>query len=327
MPEQQDFQFRSTHFNRLTIEEGLFLLWKYHLGSKPSGRTYNGSRIAWCKSSGRIFMDDMNGLDVSRHLLNREFGSRPVNGQTRLHDINLLNILYNQVRRWKRNKYKLDGFDCATLSLPPENPTIDIERPKTSPRYYMVPPNDLAKFMEHSSQRLRNILCFLIDTAMSECDLRKMKTSDCNPTDRSVYFVRQKTQRKVNKIRVIPLSNRCWEIVIDAYKKGLDNPLDFTGHEIEFYRTRLRCRVYFQKRDLRKTNSNIIAREFSISDASRILTHQSQRTTVDHYIIPDNSDLRPKIQHVSNMFGGKNSFSDEEKTIENSVDMKQGTLI
>lgn len=290
----------------LSLRDGFELLWRGHLSTKPSGRTYRANRIAWEKSCGSVPVHLMNEVYVTRHMearLKGLNGFARVGNQTVRHDLQLLALLINVLKRWKRKDVAFDGYRLGSIALPKENPLADIYRPKAQRREVLVRPLQFSKLIEHSSGRMIERAFFAIDTGMNECDLRSLRVSDCNLDDNCIRFIRQKTKHKISKIQVLPMTKRCREIVIKRIREGKTHVLDWTNHLNEWRSLRKKLAITYQWRDMRKTFGNsVFKRTKQITKAQRALCHASPRTTVDHYIIDDGGDLTNAIEHVSDTF-------------------------
>jgi len=286
--------------NRLTVAEAVRFVFDHKLRGLPSARSYRANAAAIIRSIGGFFLDALKEQDIVQ-LMDSRKGCSP---QTIRHDLSLLSNVLNTCKMWKKKSYSFEGFDFCNLILPSENPLTDIKRPKALIRERLVSPDEWSRLMEVSSDRLRDILYFLIDTGQNEKDLRSWTVKNYDPSSHSLAFIRSKTSKKVSRVQRIPLTTRCERIILRAVVKNAQTFLDFSGHESEWYRTRLRAKVTFQKRDLRKTVWNEVERQAGGNPrpASKLLCHVSERTGIQHYRVEEPTDLKPYVRHLEKKF-------------------------
>lgn len=292
----------------LSVSDGLELLWRGHLDTKPSGSTYKGNRIALQKSFGALPICELNEIHVSQHMEARLKGLKNfvrVGAQTVRHDLQLLVLMLNTLKRWKRKRLIFQGVHFANVELPEENPLADIRRPKAQRREVIVRPLEFSRVIERATPKMADRLFFSIDTGMNECDLRALKVSDCDLNENCIRFVRRKNRHKVSTVQVLPLTNRCRGIILNAVKEGREFVLDWTNHINEWRKLRYLLAIRYQWRDFRKTFGNAIyQRTKQIAKAQKALGHASPRTTIDHYIVDDGGDLKNPVRHVADTFHG-----------------------
>lgn len=294
--------------SRLTVAEALDILWRGHLSTKPSSRTFHSNRVALVKSFGHLPICAINEIHITQHMearLKGLNGFARVGAQSVRHDLQIFTLLLSTFKRWKRKGIAFDGIDFSTVELPEESPLADIKRPKAQRREILVRPLEFSKLIERSSERMAACAFFAIDTGMNECDLRTLKVKDCDLNENVLRFVRQKTRNKISKLQVLPLSPRCRALVVKAEQEGRELVLDWTNHINEWRRLRFALAIRYQWRDLRKTFGNEIHRRTkSVTRMQKALCHASPRTTIDHYLVDDGGDLKNPVRHVSDTFHG-----------------------
>lgn len=284
----------------LTVEVAFHILWKAHLGMKPCGRPFNSNRKAIVRTIGHIKLKDLSEIHILSHLEQRK--RTGVSGQTLKHDIKLITLLYNKFTKWKRKGIVFEGYDFSKFELPKENPTIDIERPQGKKREYIVSRNEWSVLSENAGAVLLERAIFAMDTGLLECDLRMLKITQYDPRRRGVTVTRKKTR----KDGFIPLTKRCQVIINKRIDEGKEFVLDWTNHQAEWRRMKKDFKLKFQWRDLRKSYVNAVYRfTGEITKAQRAAIHSSPRTTWEHYIVDDGSDLRPAINNMEKAYPHK----------------------
>lgn len=286
--------------DRLTLSEGFDFLFRHHLDGLPCARPFNSNRKALCKTIGHIWFDELTELDISnKHIrFRRSQGKSP---QTIRHEIKLVVMLYNNLRRWKKKKFVLDGFDFAGLRLPEECPANDIERPRAFPRKQTISQNDFSKWCEHCIPRLLERTYFAMDFGLTPVDMRILETSKYNPTTDCLRVRRNKTHNEEE----LPVTNRCRSIILKAIAEKRRFILDMTNHDKDVVATRKASGVYFWfGRDIRTTYYNEILRATNRNyrAAQRAMVHSDSRTGPQHYEVSDGEDLRPAIRKLERRF-------------------------
>jgi len=289
---------------RLTVAEGLALLWEHHLNGKPSGRSFYANRKALCRTIGHIYLNDLTKIHVTnmhvRARANGLLGKGIAGPQTIRHDLMLLTLLYNTLRDWKEEGYRIAGFNFATLHIPDRNPTLKIKRPKTHRREVLAARDQFLRFLQHASLRMKQRAYFAIDTGQQEIDLRKLRVTQYDSARDCLVFIRSKTGQRI----VLPVTNREREVILEAKEEKREFVLEWTNHINEWRRLKIALGLTFQWRDLRKTTLNETFNQAlgDIRPAQKIGGHASPRTTWDHYIVDNGQDLRPFLDQISQTF-------------------------
>lgn len=286
---------------RLTVEEGFAILWREHLEGKACARPFMSNRKAICKSLGGYYWDVLTEVDIQRHLNRR--GAGP---QTIRHDLKLLTMAYNKLKRWKKKKYVLSGIDFAKIRLPDENPCQDIKRPKVQPRKRIVTPEEFSRLIEHADDDLANLMMTMLDTGMRLNDALAIAPSAYDPNSDMVSWVQKKTGLENS----VPPSRRVREIFLKAQREGRATVFSSVNLRARFETTRRRaCIVNLQLgRDFRKTLYNVARRISRGPDIPRqIMGHTSNQTGEDHYYVEEKQELRPIVKKIERAFPvGKN---------------------
>lgn len=268
---------------------------------KSSERTFNSNRKAWCKSKGPVYLDSITEIDVDAHISwRRILGCGP---QTIRHDIKILTLLFNKIRRWRKKKIELLGLDLRHLALPEENPTSETRLPKVHPRQRIITPNEFSRLIEHSTDRLTDCIYFAIDTGLNEIDLRRLKVSDYCAISNTVTINRHKTGKQIK----IPLTKRCRAIVMSAKLRGQEFVLNFVNQRYDWDQARKNAGVDCQWRDLRKSMANIVYEKSNhdIKPVQKLLGHVTPLTTWNHYIVDDISDIKAIVDKIPEYYCGK----------------------
>lgn len=296
MSEQLFDQFYS--FPRLTVSEGLDLLWRIHLHGKPSGLHFLSNRKALCKSFGHKYLDELNEVDVIRHKERRSLMG--LSNGTVSHDHTVITLLYSKFYAWRKKGLKIDGIDFSLISLPAEHPTKGIGKKKSPPRTVLITPEEFSRLIEHATDRLKDVLYFAIDSGIRRGDLMNLKLSNYNPETGKIEF----TQSKTGKWASIPASERIKKIIKKAEINQRTLLLDFTNFDFEWrlakYNAKLRHKQF---RDLRRSNaSEAYAQCHDLRKVRDLLGHSSERTTEEVYVISQRQDLKPLVSHVERTF-------------------------
>jgi integrase len=205
--------------NQITLSEALEILWDLRLKTKPSGRSFNGNRIALCKTMGHKYLDQIYDIDFENHReirLNGLRGVRKVGDWAVFHDHTLLSLVYNSFRRWKRRNLVYKGVKFGEIKLPVDNPTIGVKKVKGSKRRRIVTPNEFSLLIEHADHDLADLLLVLLDTGMRLNDALKLEPSNFTPSTNTLFWIQNKTRREVT----LPLDHRCRRIFLKAIKRG-----------------------------------------------------------------------------------------------------------
>lgn len=285
-------------YPRLTVSDGLELLWRIHLNGKPSGLHFLSNRKALCKSFGHKFLDQLNEVDVIRHKQARLVSGVSIG--TVGHDHTVITLLYNKLYTWKKKGLKIDGIDFSLISLPAYHPTLGIGKRKAPPRTVLITPEEFSRLIEHSTERLKDVLYFAIDTGIRRGDLMNLTLSNYNPQTGKIEF----TQSKTKKWASIPASDRIKKIIQKAEINRKTMLLDFTNFDFEWrlakYNAKLRHKQF---RDLRRSNaSEAYAQCHDLRKVRDLLGHSSERTTEEVYVISQKQDLKPLVDHIENTF-------------------------
>lgn len=292
------------HHDRLTLAEAFGFLFRHHLGHLPCARPFNSNRKAIVRNIGHIFWDSCTEPDVLRHISIRKSGSTgraQVGPQTIRHDLKLITLLHNTLKRWKKRRYILDDFNFSHLLMPEDNPASDIRRPKTKPRKKPITPDQFSLWIEHAPERLRRRAYFAIDTGLSPCELMKLGSSLYNPVTDCLDLQRGKT----GQVGSLPVTDRCRPVILEAIRERRKLLLDWTNHQRDVEETRRRSGVYFWfGRDLRTTYYNQVLRGTNrdYRAAQRAMLHSDARTGPAHYEVDDGRDLRPAIRSIEKIF-------------------------
>lgn len=294
---------------RLTLDDVLGFVSEYHLKGLACYRPFMSNRRAWSATSGSIVYATMTEPDVFRHVKMRGSGAatgRPVGAQTIKHDLKLLTLCDNIVRRWKKKGYTVGGYNFATADLPFENPATDVKRPATKPRKRPVTVANFAKFLRYAPDRLRHRAYFALDTGLNPIELKRLRVDDYNAFTNCLYIQRGKS----GEVGTLPVSDRCRAIIADAIKAGREFILDFTNEQRDIEGARKRSGVEFWfGRDLRCTYYNEVLKRTgrNYRAAQRAMLHRDHRTGPMHYEVDDGADLRGPINGIGH------DFSDEKK--------------
>jgi hypothetical protein len=305
MTDEQPQLIKPTNVERLIVDDGFDLLWRHHFAGRPCARTYEANWYAMSKSFGTKQLDELNEIDITRHVETRRSGMLtgiPAGDQTIAHDLMLLTIMYNRLRKWKRKKFSVDGLDMRKANVPLENPNADIPKPKGKPRTRIVTPMEFAIFTDQAPPNLTMRCTFALHLAMSEIDLRLLRPEQYNPHTDSVEFRRHKT----GKNQIVPASKYVKAEMIRAMVEKRQFVLDWTNHINEWRLTWKKCtniHPRFQFRDIRKSTLNAaIEYRMDIRDGQRIGGHATARTTVEHYWVSKGKDLKEVIRHVERRY-------------------------
>ena len=289
--------------DRITVSDGLDILWRLHLGNKPSGRTYMSKRKALCRSMGHLFMDSVYDIDFENHRnarLNGLNGFSRVSIGTVFHDHSLLSLLFNQFRKWHRRGMKYAGVDFSKVKLPEENPTAGIRKVKAPPRKRIVTPDEFANLIEHSDEDMKEYLYIAIDTIIREGDLARLKPSNFNRFTDMISIV----QGKTDKEQIMPATDRVRNIFLKAQREKRVFVLNSVNFRKRWETIRARSKLGdIQFRDLRKSGLNIAYRFCKDPKACQSLAgHSNMRTTLDHYILENKNDLKPLVNYIANVY-------------------------
>lgn len=309
--EQLEFGRSFEETSELTVAEAFDFFWTHHYKNRVSGSRL-GSRKALCRSVGGVYISLLTAMDMDRHVRDRL--ALGYSTSTVRNEYGLLTNLWYTLRRWKRQKYILGGFQFEHLKVGDELPWKDIPKPKIRKRTHIVTPLEFSAFIEHAPERLAARCFFAIDTAMSEADLVRLKTVQFNAVTGCFEYVRWKTRHKTQAVIAVPATERCFRVVEKALAEGREFLLDWVNHRAEFEETLEKATATkkvrpFQFRDLRKSNLNV-AYDFrgDIRDAQFLAGHADPRTTHQHYIVSGGHDLRPVVKHIEQTYslvGGK----------------------
>lgn len=284
--------------DRLTVSELLSVVVEHHLCGKPCQRPYRSNARALSRSFVDLYYDLLTEPDLLRHMARR--AKEGLSPQTIKHDIKLMVLAWNTARRYKRNKWKVGGFNFTNFRMPEEDPAKYIARPQTQPRKKPVTEMDFAKWIEQCHPKLAERSFFAIDTGLSEIELKKLRPRHYNAYSDCLDIQRGKS----GKVGSLPVSTRCRSIIFEAIKEGREFILDWTNHQKQVKSARKKSGVYFWfGRDLRTTYGNEIFDETgSDQAASRAMLHKDPRTFLDHYKVDRAHDLRPAIQEIEKRF-------------------------
>jgi len=299
MPEQLElFHFKGP-LERITVQEGFELLWKYHLRSKPSARTYQSNRKAWVRSIGHRYMDTVTFIDVERHKGDR---LKTLGLGSVFHDHGLIHLLFSKAAEWRRRKIGIDGLDFSYLKLPAENPTTGVRKKKPPPRRVTITPEQFSRLVEHSTERLKESIYFALDNAMRPSDLDRLGPKDWNPSTGRLEFIQSKT----GKLQTITPSNRQFKVIQRVLKRSEMAFLDPKNRRKEFETARAKAGLpWLQFRDLRKTSiDETIQFTGSIIKGQGMAGHTSPRTTEDHYNVSKGSGMEKEVRHLEKKFVG-----------------------
>lgn len=299
MDQLELFAFPASNQNRITVTKAFELLWRHHLGCLPSGRPFNSNRKALCKSFGHVYFDALTEPEIVKHIHGRTQSG--VGPQTIRHDIKLIVLLYNALKRWKHRKYRLDDFDTSQLLLPEDDPTHYIKRPRTTPRKKIVLRDEFAKWIEHCPERLKMRTFFSIDTGLSPIDLKNLRPKQYNAYNDCLEIQRHKS----GEVESIPVTDRCRTEILKAIKAKQEFVLNWTNHDKEVKQVRKNSGVYFWfGRDLRKTYANRIYKlsNHDVKMVQKALIQRDPRTAQNHYIIETGDDLRPLVKTIEKEF-------------------------
>lgn len=291
--------------DRLTVAQAFDFLWDHHLGEKPSARPFNSNRKAICRVVGHKWFDELNEPDILKLVSIRSSGStgyQRVGAQTIKHDLKLITLLYKTMKKWKKKRYALDGFNFTYLRLPEDNPTADIKRPKTRPRKRVLSADEFSLWCEHCPDRLLEQTYFAMDFGMTQVDLEALDISQYNPITDTLQLQRSKT----GEVEDLPVTDRCRRILMDRISSGRTKVLDMTNHYKQVLKTRKASGVYFWfGRDLRKTYGNEIRKSTGndVRRMQRALVHADTRTTMGYWV-DDGEDLRPAVKELEKNFSG-----------------------
>lgn len=238
--------------------------------------------------------DEVTFLDVEAHKKSRAHLPSAV-----FHDHGLISLLFNVLANWKRRRVRLPNFDFAGLLLPQESPTLGLRKKRTRPRRVRLTPDQFAKLIEHSTERLRDSLILALDLGMSACDLDRMEVSWLNESTGLIEWTRQKTGQFV----AVPPTPRVKRI----FEKANGRVTDPTNRRKEFEEARRKAGCPgIQFRDVRKTTVNeAIESQGRIEDGQAIAGHASSRTTVDYYRIKNTWDLNRVVRYIWRRFPTK----------------------
>lgn len=289
---------------RITVDEAFSVLWKGHLSTKPSGRTYTPNRKALCRSFGRRYFDTLTDLDFQRHRESRLEGSdgRPAVGiGTVFHDHGLLSLLYAKIAYWKKRRAVVDGIDLSELALPIESPTKGIPKTKAQKRRRVISPDEFARLQEHADPDLRELFYVLTDTMVRLGDALRLRPEHYNPYTDQIEFI----QHKTGKLQIIPPSWRVKKSFVKARRLGLPFVYSAVNLRARFEATLKAAKVSNVQlgRDFRKSGYNVGRRFCKDPEISRQHAgHTSSRTGDDHYYIEEREDLRPVVLHVEKIY-------------------------
>ncbi len=303
MGEQLGIKIFQGKLDRVTVAEGFSLLWQYHLATKPCQRQYRSNCKALIKSFGNKLMANVTEVDVIQHKearLRGINGFRAVGPGTVFHDHTLTTLLFNKMAEWRRRRMVFDGIDFSDLKLPSENPTKHIQKKKAPPRTTIVNRNEFSRLLEHSTDRVREIIYFGMHNAIRPGDLARLEVKAWNENRGRLEF----TQHKTGKFQSLPISRQQREVIREAAKVGRQHILDFTNFKKEWEAARRKAKLWhIQFRDLRRTAINEVTRySGNPMHAQRIAGHASFRTTVEHYVVMETIDLGTDIKHLSKKF-------------------------
>lgn len=272
--------------DRLTVSEAFDFLWKYHLGGKPSARTYMGNRKALCKSFGHRWLDGVTFVDVRAHKETRPRGAA-------FHDHGLVSLLHNKLGEWKRSKFKSSEFDFSLLRLPENSPTVGLKRGSTGTRSRVITPNEFSKLIELAPDFLRDIMVIRLDTGLRETDIRRLRPESLNPYNDEIEMTQSKTGKRIS----IPASARVKRIFRESAGKKL--VCDFRGIEYWWKRVRRDAKLPgVQLRDLRRSGPSWAYEKFSDhSLMGEWLGHADPRST-RRYVVIRRERLRQVVRHV-----------------------------
>jgi integrase len=281
----------------LTVGEGLDLLWRFHLSGKASGLTFLSNRKAICRALGHKRIDQVNEVDIARY---KEARGLTVGTGTVGHDHTVITLLFNKLYAWKRKRLTIEGIDFSNLSLPGDHPTFGIGKKKAPPRNVVITPDEFSRLLEHSTDRLIEVLYFAIYTGIRRGDLMKLTLGNYNMETNQIEFV----QNKTGKWACIPANKRVKEIITRAAKEQRKTILDFTNFDFEWRLAKHNAKLkHKQFRDLRRslatTSYKLCKDPRKVRD---LLGHASERTTMEVYVVTEKQDLLPLVRNQEKVF-------------------------
>jgi integrase len=298
----------------LTLGEAFGFVLRHYLAGMPSMKMDASNIRWWIQTTGAVPIHLLKKTHVTAHIAKRqagEVGRCRASAQTIRHDVRVLVTMLGVMADWKNAQHAYDGFRFADLSLPLVSPAKGVKRPQATPRRHKVSPDTFSHYCEHASERMLNILYFLNDFGQSPSDIKRWGPKHYDASTDSIRFYRWKNRNKTRKEVVLPVSDRCRPIILEAIAKRKRRFIDWKEDDKEYDRElehlrRVTGETFQPGRDLRKTllDDTIKAANNDVGPAQRIGGHAKPTTTLEHYYIDDGKDLRPFIQAHSDKFSG-----------------------
>lgn len=290
--------FHIPYGSEMTVQEAFELLWRSHLSYKPSGSTFMANRKALCRSIGHKAIHLVNEIDIIQHKESRLRAGFKLG--TVYHDHTLVTLLFNKFYAWKRKGIVIDQIDFSKIKLPREHPTIGIGKKKPQPRKTIITPNEFSRLIEHSTDRLRDIIYFAIYTGIRKGDLVRLKIGNFNTTTNQIEIIQNKTGKPLS----LPTNDRLKRIILAAIKSGHKHILDTVNFDGEWRVAKRKAKLgHIEFRDLRRSASSEAYRYCKDPRKVRdLLGHASDRTTMETYVITESQNLKPVVRHLEKVF-------------------------
>lgn len=297
---------------RIKFKEASALFFKLHARSLPTAYTYEKYIAVLDALFGEKYLDtftqdDIHNLRVA--IKEREFGGKFAKESTinRYHTV--MTSIFNAMRKWS----EVGRID--KIALPSVNPGSLVK--KTDERQFIrrrvVTPDELTKFLEHATIRIRRICLMAVNTLLRKNDLKELKMSvNVNRDTCELVGIHSKTALTSGKPFTMPINGVVLDIIETA---NGDRLLDFTNFRREFEQALTGSGVAeFTLKDLRRTGARmLLARGTDIATVSELLGH-TDITTTQRYVGPMDNDRKQAAVLLSSLYTFPPKIKSDVKT-------------
>lgn len=296
---------------RIKFKEASSIFFKLHASQLPTAYTYEKYIAVLDNLFGDRYIDTITQDDVLKlrsAIKERNFGGKAAKESTinRYHTV--FTSIFNAIKKWGEIG-RIEKFQCPAL-----NPGTLVK--KTDERQFtrrrVVSPDELTKFMEHATIRIRRICLMAVNTLLRKNDLKKLTISkNINRDTCELVGIHSKTALTSGKPYAQPLNHVVLDVVETA---NGDKLLDFTNFRREFAQALKDSEVAeFTLKDLRRTGARmLLANGVDIATVSEMLGH-TDITTTQKYVGPMDSDRKKASVLLGSIYTYKSGASATER--------------